>query len=68
MDLPKTTNGYDEIWVIEDHLTKSTYFLLVKKTSSLEQLVEVYVKEVVRLHGVPKSIILDCDTKFTLHF
>ena len=57
MGLPKTTNGYDVIWMIVDHLIKSAHFLPVKKTSTLEQLVEVYVKEVVRLHGVPKSII-----------
>ena len=64
---PKTTNGYDVIWVIVDHLTKSAYFLPVNKTSTLEQLAEVYVKEV-KLHGVPKSIILDRDTRFTLYF
>ena len=68
MGLPKTTSGYDVIWVIVDRLTKSTHFLPVKKTSTLEQLAEVYVKEVVRLHGVPKFIILDRDTIFTSYF
>ena len=51
-----------------DCLAKSAHFLPVKKTSTLEQLVEVYVKEVVRLHGVPKSIISYRDTRFTSYF
>ena len=67
MGLPKTTNGYNAIWVIVDHLTKFVHFLPAKKTSTLEQLAEVYVKEV-RLYGVPKSIISYRDTKFTLYF
>ena len=50
-----------------DRLTKSAYFLSVKKTSTLEMLAEVYVKKV-RLHGVPKSIISYRDTRFTLYF
>ena len=68
MGLPKTTNGYDAIRVIVDRLTKSAHFLPVKKTSTLEKLEEVYVKEIVRLHGVTKSIISDHDTRFTSHF
>ena len=68
MGLPKITKGYDVIWVIVDRLTKSAHSLPVKKTSTLEQLVEVYIEEMVRLHGIPKSIILDRDTRFTSHF
>ena len=66
--LPRTSNGYDTIWVIVDRLTKSAHFLPIKKTITLEHLAELYVKEVVRLHGVPKSIISDRDTRFTSHF
>ena len=43
--LPKTTNGYDAIWVIVDRLNKSAHFLPIKITYSLEQLVDLYVKE-----------------------
>ncbi|KAK6128180.1 hypothetical protein DH2020_038082 [Rehmannia glutinosa] len=50
--LPRTTNGYDAIWVIIDRLTKSAYFLAIKMTYSMEQLARLYVKEIVRLHGV----------------
>ena len=45
--LPKTTNGHDAIWVIVDRLTKSAHFLPIKVTYSLEQLADLYVKEIV---------------------
>ena len=59
--LPKTTNGYDSIWVIVDRLTKSAHFLAIRVSYSMEQLARLYVKEVIRLHGVPKTIISDRD-------
>ena len=66
--LPKTTNGHDAIWVIVDRLTKSAHFLPIKITYSLEQLADLYVKEVVRLHGVLVSIISDRNSRFTSAF
>ena len=66
--LPKTTNGYDAVWVIVDRLTKSAHFLPIKITYSLEQLADLYVKEIIRLHGVPMSIISDRDSRFTSAF
>jgi len=66
--LPKTVKGYDVIWVIVDHLTKSTHFLSIKKTYSLSHLAKMYIEEIVRLHGIPSSIMLDQDPRFTSHF
>ena len=60
--LPKTTKGHDAIWVIVDRLTKSAHFLPIKITYSLEQLADLYVREIVRLHGIPISIISDRDS------
>ncbi|GJY38564.1 putative reverse transcriptase domain-containing protein [Tanacetum coccineum] len=51
-----------------DRLTKSAYFLPMKKTDSMEKLMRLYLKEVVLRHGVPVSIILDRDSRFTSHF
>ncbi|GJY26060.1 putative reverse transcriptase domain-containing protein [Tanacetum coccineum] len=56
--LPKTSSGHDNIWVIVDRLTKSTHFLLMKKTDTMERLMRLYLKEVVSRHGVSVSIIL----------
>ncbi|GKD07916.1 putative reverse transcriptase domain-containing protein [Tanacetum coccineum] len=64
--LPKTSTGQDTIWVIVDRLTKSTYFLPIKETDSMEKLTRQYLKEVVSRHGVPVSIISDQDSKLVL--
>ncbi|GJX15460.1 putative reverse transcriptase domain-containing protein [Tanacetum coccineum] len=66
--LPKTTNDYDTIWVIVDHLTKSAHFLPMRETDPMERLMKLYMKEVVTRHGVPVSIISDRDGRFTLLF
>ena len=66
--LPKIMGGLDTIWVIVDRLTKSAHFLPIKETEQKEKLTKMYIKEIVRLHRVPKSIISDKDTRFTLLF
>ena len=66
--LPKTSRGNDAIWVFVDRLTKSAHFLPMKVTDSLEKLGQLYLQEIVRLHGVPVSIVSDRDPRFTSHF
>ncbi|GKE65194.1 putative reverse transcriptase domain-containing protein [Tanacetum coccineum] len=66
--LPKTTNGYDTIWVIIDRLTKSAHFLPIRENDPMEKLMKLYMKEVVTRHGVPVSIISDRDGRFTSQF
>lgn len=63
--LPRSTTGYDSIWVIVDRLTKTAKFIPVKTTYGVAKLAQLYIKEVVRLHGVPVSIISDRGTQFT---
>ncbi|GKC23412.1 putative reverse transcriptase domain-containing protein [Tanacetum coccineum] len=66
--LPRTSSGYNTIWVIVDRLTKSAYFLPMKKTDSMEKLTQQYLKEIVCRHGVPVSIISDRDSRFASGF
>ena len=66
--LPRCQSGYDEIWVIVDRLTKSAHFLPMKNSDSIEKFAELYVKEIVRLHGTPVSIVSDRDPWFTSRF
>nr|GEV43830.1 putative reverse transcriptase domain-containing protein [Tanacetum cinerariifolium] len=66
--LPKTTNGYDIIWVIIDRLTKSAHFLPMRENEPMENLMKLYMKEVVTRHGVPVSIISNRDGRFTSLF
>jgi len=61
-------NVHDSIWVIVDRLTKCAHFLSINQKWSLDRLTELYVREVVRLHGVPASIVSDRDPRFTSRF
>ena len=63
--LPRSQRQYDSIWVIVDRLTKSAHFLPVKTTYSVSKLAQVYIEQIVRLHGVPISIISDRGAQFT---
>ena len=66
--LPRAPGGYDAIWVIIDRLTKSAHFLTIRNNFSLNRLAELYVDEIVKLHGVPVSIVSDRDPRFTSRF
>ena len=68
VELLRCQSGYDAIWVIVDRLTKSTHFLPMKNSESVEKLAELYVKEIVRLHGTPVSMVSDRDPQFTSQF
>ncbi|KAL2251639.1 UNVERIFIED_CONTAM: Transposon Ty3-I Gag-Pol polyprotein, partial [Sesamum indicum] len=65
--LPRTFRRHDAIWVIVDRLTKSAHFLPIRQNDSLDKLAELYVSEIVRLHGIPTSIVSDRDPRFTSH-
>lgn len=66
--LPRVQKGYNAIWVIVDRLTKSDHFLPVKENTTSDQLAHIHIKEIVRLHGVPKTILSDRDSRFVLAF
>nr|GEX88544.1 hypothetical protein [Tanacetum cinerariifolium] len=61
--LPRTSGGYDTIWVIVDRLTKSAHFLPMRKYDSMDKLTKLYLKEVVTRHEIPISIISDRDPR-----
>ena len=56
------------MWVIVDRLTKSAHLLVVWMTFTLEECCRLNIREIVRLHGVPVSIVSDINPKFTTHF
>ncbi|KAH9671844.1 Endonuclease [Citrus sinensis] len=66
--LPRSRRGCDCIWVIVNRLTKSAHFLARKSTDNVGQLAKLFIKEIVRLHGVPMSIMSDRDLLFTSRF
>ena len=65
--LPQTSRGHDAVFVIVDQLTKLTHFLTVQMTFTLEEFCRLYIREIVLLHGVLASIVLDRDPRFTAH-
>ena len=66
--LPRTQQRHDAVWVIVDGLTKSSHFLAVRMTFILEEFSWLYIREIVRLVGVPISIVSNRDPRFTAHF
>ncbi|GKA46082.1 putative reverse transcriptase domain-containing protein [Tanacetum coccineum] len=66
--LPKSSQGYDTIWVIVDRLTKSAIFVPMRETDPMDKLARIYLKEVVTRHGIPLSIICDRDPRFASNF
>ena len=65
---PLTQQKHDSVWVIVDKLTKSAQFIPVRMDYSMDRLAELYMKEIVRLHGVPLSFVSDRDPHFTSSF
>ena len=61
---PQTVRGHNVVWVIVDRLTKSAHFLGMKTTDTTETLNQLYIRKIVRLHGVPLSIVSNHDSRF----
>ena len=66
--LPRSLRGHDAVWVVVDRLMKSAHFLSIHLSNSAEDFGIIYVREIVRLHGVPASIVSDRDPRFTSLF
>jgi hypothetical protein len=63
--MPRTNKQHDSIMVVVDKLTKAAHFIPIKLTHKERNIVCVYMKEITRLHGIPKKIVSDRDPKFT---
>ena len=68
LGLPNNKKSNDSILVVVDIFSKMDHFIPCYKTSDATHVSNLFCKEIVRLHGVPKSIILDKCTRFTRHF
>nr|GEV28447.1 hypothetical protein [Tanacetum cinerariifolium] len=66
--LPKSSQGFDTIWVIVDRLTKSPYFLPIRENDPMDKLARLYLDRIVMRHGTPVLIICDRDRWFTSNF
>ena len=66
-DLPNCS-GYDSILVVIDHLTRLAHFIPCKSKITAKETAELFLKEIVRLHGIPRVIVSDRDPLFTSKF